>query len=442
MRIEEIEDYGFFWLPEDQNAQHRMPGILRVSVTGAVTLETFGFLDPTPHSLSVLGMLNQSANIPTIVGYTRSQGMVTLEDCINTRANIQSPNMSTAFSTCEFRATVLIVGVHVFAGATVRFNRVVVDIEGMDTFLQKSGIVASDEPGRKGTTVQFDVPEPIDFDLGDGLTGRIGFAWSVPITYSATSEVRLFQRAHFELLSTKGWKVGEISQKVMWLRSFLCLATDRLVSTTSIVAYSPDIIETDERNSARELPIKVIYETSGHHPEEQSVNGPEMAFSFPDIKDNFSDMLGKWFSMYLDLRRPLRLYFDAQYSREVEPADRRLLTLTEALQSLDRTKGGGRWSELPTRVTRLAKEFGEVLGDEEAISSFARAVGSTRHYLVHHEEAHREGAAMGANLFALNSRIEVLLLLHFVAGITGDAKSAVELVGKSQPVLRRMAGRH
>ncbi len=441
MRIEEIEDYGVFWLPEDQNAQHRMSGVLRVSTTGAVILETFGFLDLAPHSLSVLGLLNRSGKIPRILGYTRNQGMVTLEDCVSGRVNIKSADMSAAFSTCEFRATVLITGVHVLEGATLRFNRVVVEIEGMDAFLQKSGIVASDDPGRKGTTIEFDVPDPIDFDLGDGVTGRIGFSWSVPITYRATSEVRVFQRAHFELLSAEPWNVGEISQKVMWLRSFLCLATDEPVSTTSIVAYSPGVDEGEENEKATKLGFKVIYETSGYHPEEPKVNTPNMAFSFLDIEEGFSEVLTRWFGMYQEAPQPLLLYFDAQYSREIESADRRLVMLTEALEALDRANGGSRWTKLPKRVTRLAKGYSEVLGSEEGISDFAEAVGKTRNYIVHHEERYSEGSATGSDLFSMNDRLEVLLLLNLVSGITGNASSAVELIGSTQPVLRRLAGR-
>lgn len=439
MRIEEIEDYGLFWLPEDHNADHRMPGILRVSTTGAVTLETFGFLDPTPHSLSVSGLLNASGKIPRIVGYTREQGMVTLEDCISGRANIRTPDMSAAFSTCEFRAAALFVGLHVLAGATLRFDRVVIEIEGLDTFLQKSGIVASNDTSRKGTTVEFDVPEPIDFEIGDGIGGRIGFSWSVPITYRATSEVRLSQRAHFELFTEQPWDVGEVSQKVMWLRSFLSLATDELVSTTSIVAYSQDVVDAEEDGKGRDLGVKIVYETRGRHPQEPTVNTAAMAFSYLDVEEEFSEVLGRWFSTYRRMPRPLLLYFDAQYARDHESADRRLLTLTEAVETFDRANGGGRWDSLPNRVRRLAKDYRGLLGEEESIATFADAVGSTRNLLVHHEEAHRDGAVTGAALFGINDRLEVLLLLNFVEAITGDAEKAIDLVGKSQPVLRRLA---
>ena len=124
----------------------------------------------------------------------------------------------------------------------------------------------------------------------------------------------------------------------------------------------------------------------------------------------------------------------------MESADRRLLTLTEAVETLDRAKGGARRDSLSKRVARLAKDYGDTLGDEDEVVTFAEAVRATRNLLVHHEESYRSKAATGAALFGMNDRLEVLLMLNLVEAITGDAEKAIDLVGKSQPVLRRLAG--
>ena len=436
MRIEAFEDQGFFWLPEDEEAGHRVPGILHVSESGAITLDTFALMDLAPLSLAMRTLTDMGSMIPRILGVTREHGFVTLDNCVNLNSAIAM--RATVFANGTYRATLLFIGVCYGPDEPAMFTRLRCNVEGLDQWLGLSGIRADSNPTRRGTTIEFDVPDDVILDIGNGVRGRIGFNYRVPITYSTTSDARVTQNAYIELEVDKQWEVGEVSQYTMWIRDFLCLATGEPVATTSLVVFSPELIETDDNGNTWETPITVVYESKGRSAEEVKVNSPMMTFNYSAIESSFPNLLKNWCDMYRRMSQPFRLFFDARYPRGPMSAEAHFLKVAEAIEATDKLLHGGKWTALAIRVRRLATPYAELLHFGEAIEEFSVLVASTRNYLVHHDDALRGKAADGAVLLSLALQCEALLICHFVGIATDSEAGAIELVRDKQPILKRL----
>lgn len=78
---------------------------------------------------------------------------------------------------------------------------------------------------------------------------------SIPSAWEETKEAQMSQHAYAELSTYDCWTADEATQRVMWFRDFLRLATDQSVAVTGLTGYSRDATESSqavgERESAR-----------------------------------------------------------------------------------------------------------------------------------------------------------------------------------------------
>ena len=298
MRIQEFEDHGFFWLPQDETAERRIPGVLRVSSLGNITLETFEFLDTALDSLVGSGFANPTSPIPRIVGVTRGQGLVTLENCICTNTKLQSQAKGAVFWSATFNARCLFIGVHYNANERAEFSRLTCAVEGLDEWLSLSGFSLSGmsadfEPNPKRATIEFQVPDDILLILGDGVEGQIGFSFTIPDVWRGTTEASVTQKAYAKFQTVESWTVGEVAQHVMWLRDFLCLATDEPVAVTSLVGYWRHRTEPATDDAVREVPVTIIFESRDQSVRIPKPLAPRMLFEYRDLDNDLAASLGR-----------------------------------------------------------------------------------------------------------------------------------------------------
>ncbi|MCY3923468.1 MAG: hypothetical protein OXG27_13900 [Chloroflexi bacterium] len=217
--MNEFDDLGFFWLPDDPKAKERVPGVLRASAQGAITLETFGLADGEPHSLASDLTLRDGEATRRILGVTRERGFVTLEDCLRTGSSIEARSQGLIFSSATFLATWLFVGISSETQEGVRFSKVKFDVEGLDEWLALSGIRVEADVMQGRATITFQQPDSLDLPgLLDGEYGKIGFGYSIPSAWEETKRVGVSQSAYVELSTDAWWTADEATRRVMWFR--------------------------------------------------------------------------------------------------------------------------------------------------------------------------------------------------------------------------------
>lgn len=75
MRLpEQMEEAGYFWLPD--KIEKKLPGTLRITDTGKITLEVLGLFGDLVDELN-----NRQVNLKRIVGVIEEGRFVTLDRC-------------------------------------------------------------------------------------------------------------------------------------------------------------------------------------------------------------------------------------------------------------------------------------------------------------------------------------------------------------------------
>lgn len=439
MLIEEFEDSGFFWPSDDAKADRRVPGILKVTAFGAVTLELFGLEAGKQDSLVSNFARRDGRATGRILGATREHGFVTLDGCLRTGTNVNAPAKGFIFNSATYHATWLFVGVLYEAGDPIRFSRVTFCVEGLDEWLALSGIKVDADVGQGRATITFQKPEILALqELLKGESGKIGFGFSIPSAWEETKEARVSQNAYAELLTSDWWTADEATRRVMWLRDFLRLATDQSVADSALMGYSRDMTEPIHGGGEPECQIDVIFEERDRGQAERDLFGPLMLFRRSDLEDDLQVCLRRWFKMYAEHHQPFRLYFSAVDSAKESTLDEKFRQLTEALETLDKTINGSRRRDFHKRVRRLAEPFTDYLGLNGSCEEFGKRVADTRNFHVHHIRRKADDIAEGPQLVQLTYQCELLLIYHFVAVITDSADSALEMIKDKEAIAKRL----
>ncbi len=439
MRVEEMEDYGYFWLPEDAQADHRVPGVLRVAPSGAVALETFGLMGDEPRSLASAFTASDAQSTRRILGVTRNHGNVTLDGCLRTENKLQSRTRDASFVGGTYRATWLYVGLLYEPEEIICFSRVTFTVEGLDEWLAMSGIRVDGDARGGHATISFRAPQAIALpELQHRESGKIGFGLSIPSAWKETKEARVSQLAYVELSTDELWTADEATRRVMWFRDFLRLAMDQSVAARGLTGYSRDVTEPAPGGGERESEIGIVYEERDQGEAERELLGALMMFQRSDLNDDLYVCLARWFEMYSAHYQPFRLYFSAVDSSRASTVDEKFRQLTEALETLDKALNGASTRKLRKRIQRLTEPFAEHLGLEEPSEEFGRTVARTRNVVVHHIPAEDHDVPRGPELIRITYQCELLLIFHFVAVVTGSTDSALKLIKDREALARRL----
>ncbi|MCY3572264.1 MAG: hypothetical protein OXH19_13125 [Chloroflexi bacterium] len=437
MRVDEFEDVGFFWLPDDVDASHRVPGTLRVSKLGTVTLDTFGLADTSKNSLASFGEHNTESSAGRVLGVTKGHGNVTLEGTRKISRGLDIRGSGTSFSTSDIRASWLFIGRHFDVKEPIRLAGLSFTVEGLDQWLARSGIRAHFHSDRRHATIDFQAPEDLSYSFEDGTTAEILTSYSLPHANRETTEIKMSQSAHIRLATKGCWSLADVANRLAWFRDLLCLAIDRDVSVTSVRGYCDVHTNVPIKQGESQVPVSMIYEAVNQRDSNPDVFGPMMLFQFDAIEPDFERYLERWLRFNADHPAPIRLFFEAYGLSSDMPLALQFQRLVEALEAFDKASGR-RAVRLDRRIERMTDPFAENIGLTGGSSRFAQHVSKTRNFLVHHDDSKRTDAAHGRDLFRLTVQCELLLIYHFVSMIAGDQTTAVNLIGKSQPVLRRL----
>ena len=457
---EPIESSGYFWLPEDSS--NKFPGTLRISKSGRTTLELQGNSQA----------LNDEDAI-RFVGTIDGLRQVTLERCVCLSSSFSADGMSK----WTFEVDLAFIGMQFNQCEEATFEMASFSIEGLDTWLDISGIQFNEGKRRSvyemPFSIDFELPSPIELSLSEDFSLHFYFEPSLPpITFSTVTEATVKQKAYMYLEFNNPLPVEDIHSFILRIRNFFCfiMAQDIAVESLTVRTTRTQGNSIGLRNQKFPIPIQVYFEsphTSEHTPE---IYRQHMLFSYADVKDEIETILKKWLESYERFKPTFDLYFISNFDPDAY-IEVRFQSLTQGLESLHRRMcqetvmsddefNGIRdavlatcpsdrkeWLEqrlnyanelsLRQRLNRLIGPFRDHFGNSQQRGIFVNRVVSTRNYLTHYDVSIENEAAMGRNLYVLCEKLDALLQLNLLRVIGFDSDSSIESILEGCTHLRR-----
>ena len=299
-----IEETGFFWLPDEHDT--RVPGILKISESGKVTLETT--IQSHTASLSVFDDPRFSANLvpfKRILGMTES-GPVTLENCSTIGS---SWNRRSTLTKKIIQGDIAFMGEEYGKDREITFSAFDFFIEGLDEWLGiPVGTTKHELQGNRSTSIIYSPPKPIIVPLPEeGMKLSLSFSFSTSLGFNY-KETKITQSAFATLESEELRPLDDFLEVINKLHRFLCFATERKVPMTPITGYSWEVTQKTGQHE-KEIPIRIFYEGMSTFNDNLKVVYHDMLFTYKDVRDQLDTIINRWLTNYKEFEQAFNLYF-------------------------------------------------------------------------------------------------------------------------------------
>lgn len=402
---EPIEEAGFFWLPD--TPERCVPGFLRVSEWGAITLETISLsqLVVGRRSFGDPGIGGDPINFERIVGVTKI-GAVTLDDCSE---RSYSTHLGGGLSTSVLGVNRLFVGVGYGRDSEVVFSELRFSVRGLDEWLRISGIEVIHHED-KNVSVHFSHPEPVRLKISDEIALEFNFSGQVPTGFNI-KEARIAQKAYISLTSQKERPLDDFLSLVHKIRDFFSFVFSEITYIDSLTGYSDEIIKRG-RNADRKEPVRIHFRSSPRADALSKDASYEMLFIFSDVKEGIEIAFTKWVDAYNSHGSIFRRYFFLSLDNTID-LERRFCFLVEGMAAIHKKSYESK-ATLLERLVDIMKPFQRFFGTDSEVNAFVRKVIKMRNYLIHLHDEGRDANGNVDNLFSLNCRLEALFQLHLL----------------------------
>ena len=324
------EKTGYFWLPE--NTEKKLPGVLRISESGEVTLEVFG-LSEDHHSSRPFDEIpffsgEEAGN--RIVGIVEENEFITLDQC--QRVDLPLPFPGLRMWKSAFYARFAFIGFAVESGEDIAFSRIDFSVEGLDEWLGISGIHTDYNWKAKSTSVQFALPDEIAFQLSNGIEMKIGFIGKPP-SRPAITEARITQKAYISLASAELQPLDDFLPLLLKIHTFLSFAIDKPVSLKSVTGYSTEITREFHKGQKSKIPIKIYYQSLPRSEAKSEIKQSDMLFLYRDVENQLEEIINRWLKNYEISEPAFNLYFTYQFDSQ-KFQDVNFLLLAQGIETL------------------------------------------------------------------------------------------------------------
>lgn len=457
MRLPEpIEKRGFFWLPTEP--ENQLPGSLRISVAGDVTLEVSGvFGDPLFAVQDMLGVdpppKGEKPNLKRIVGNVEKDGAVILDECNRLDGSI---NFTGALSNSIYRAKFAFIGGNYDTAIDLEFSELRLSIEGLSEWLSTTGICVNSNLEQGSGSISFHTPESISIRLANEFDITFSFFMAFPSLSGLTTTATVTQSSYMGLRPNTPQSIDYYLPLLLKLSDFLYFAIDQPVSINSITGFLNGKKKSTERPRS---PIQVYCQASSRPETWTEIQWYDVLLTYGHIADQCEETLTKWLETYETLEPALNLYF-ASRSNAWQYRDVRFLHLAQAAETLHRRSSND--TEMPKdefnslliellencpiarqefvrekfsfanelslrkRITSLIEPFQEFFGSQDEATSFVSKVVHTRNYFTHYNQSLEGKAAKREDLWKLCQKLEALFQLHLLGLVGIDPKPIVE----------------
>lgn len=452
-----IEKRGLFWLPTDPEDQ--LPGILRISDLGEITLEVSGvFGAPLFAVQSMLGVdpppTGEKPNLNRIVGNVERDGPVTLDACFRQGGSL---NFTGALSHSIYGARFAFIGGKYDIGIDLDFSELRLTVEGLEEWLSIHWVHQQQDWASRSGSIEYQLPEDVALRLPNGVDLTFGNILVPSNLSTPITRVSVAQTSYIRLKLKEQQSIACFSPLVYRICSFLSLATDKAVSVSSIIGYLER--ETENAERPREH-IQVYFQTSARSSEKPEIRWHDMLFAYGNIADQCEQVLTKWLEIYDRFEPALDLYFASRSVALRSYVEVRFMRLAQGIETLHRRsykdtklpedeykkllesliegcpeenrewlKGALRFANEPTlrrRIAAMIKPYQTWFGTRKDSKRLVGLIVDTRNYLTHYDSELPIKESYVYSLVYMCEKLEALFQLHLLRLIGIDTKPIAE----------------
>ncbi|MCP1617014.1 hypothetical protein FBY21_1615 [Pseudomonas sp. SLBN-26] len=447
----EINSPGLFWTPGNEDA--KIPGILKISDGGEITVETTSDKDISSSDL----------HVDRILGHIETLGYVTLDDCFYwVKNSIFGLNQ---LSTSKIKASRAYIGAISDDDSPLLFTKFIFDIELLNDWLRLTGIKVDIDYARGTGTVTYEPQPPIHIEL-DEIKISIKFRHSIPSPNQLT-EAKITHSAYFEISTAHPKNIDFFVSQARKTASFFCIATDQVVGIKNVEA----IIPATETTNGRDIKVGVFYRSlpfSTTRPTLRSRH--DFPFTFPQISSHFQEIIKCWMNNFDSLYPSINTYISTKDGTH-KYLENKFLSLAQALETFSRStntetqfeeeefsklcetliracpEGHKEWlarrlthanePNLSKRLKTLFQPFNEQISIEtRKVKSTIRKIVDSRNYLTHLDNASKDKCASPKEMVELTHIMDAVFILTLLRH-TGIHEEVIEYIIQSPNIKRR-----
>lgn len=463
MRISgEFKKSGIYWLPS--NPSEKISGFLIITDGGHIKLELFGTFG------GIKAAMIGSMQIGRIVGAIEDDGMVTLENCYYLNRNV---SFTAGISKSEIYVDMAYLGVAFQDNNAAKFDKVKFSIEGLDEWINISGISVTENRDDKTVTMQHRKLEPISFNLKNDTELNIEFYTSRTFDRKPQN-FNLTQRAGFSLTTKEHQPLDDFIYLIHKLTNLMCFALDMNVCLHDVYCYSSDILrDSAATNKSDPLPIKLYYRSTPYTDVIPKPKTHNMIFRYADIQSKFSKVVNSWLKAYDIIAPALNLYFSNKIGAH-KYLDGQFLALAQALETYHRRTSKetfvskddykllmkdildtcpeqhkewlksklvfGNEISLRKRLERVIEAFKAHVGTDMEVEELIKQIVNTRNYLTHYNQSLKKKAVQGGDLWYLIQKMEAILQLHLLKQLGFDDLEISHVLDKTHRLKDKLKG--
>lgn len=444
--MKDLELKGIWWLPDSE--ENAISGILNFNSEDGAYLELMG-------QLSAYEMLETTI----ILGKTANGDDITLYKCFEVKKNYSS----NTFPTTLVFANIIFRGVHFNAEEDIRFNELSCHYSNLDEWAWINRINIDQSIPNK-IEISYEYPGTISVDIGENYTVEI-YAITKTSTYSIVQkEASIVQRVYFKLINNKLNSFEQHRSKLSHIQNLISLGVGAPVGIMDFIGKTEENKEEYEGDVIYPK-VTIYFSTNRASNDYKEILPPHMLFSLRDIKEDFDNIIKKWFDSGETLKPVFNLYFGTIYNSDMY-LEQRFLSLIQAIESYHRrTRTNNEmdpeehekmvdniigsvddqykeWIEsrltysneptLRSRLRELIKECNLLLklSSSRKQKSFISKVCDTRNYLTHYDVSLSDLALKGGELWNACIKLNIIIEFNLLLELGFNNRKSYELLEK------------
>lgn len=425
----ELHFRGAWFTPGKTETQ--IPGILNYTPQKGADLQLFGILNDSDKQ--------NEFDLPVICGITEDGKKITLYKCSRNKSHFNSNGLES----CSFEAIYMFVGL-LIPIEELKFKSINIQFQDFESWLKIYGFKMNEfKKESKQTNVEYQQPDDLSFSLYNGVNCRFKFSTYAPnttrlssLTINQVCDVSLTRENETDFITLFNWFQG--------FQMFLTLSYFErpLIKTIKLKK-----VLTSEKHGTYDTDIELYFQTDvTYEMYEEKRASQKFLFIYNDIRENFQDILSRWFEAE-DTLSPSIYGLSEAFSKNKTAVEFSFLNIAHAIETLHRRRR--RNFVLPTNeykakvkemISSVAPEHADWLkaklefGNEpslherlkELIEELPNSIKNvllkpnpekfildfkrSRNYYTHYSAILERKALKGGELFYLKERCKILLI--------------------------------
>ncbi len=443
---EKLEINGEWFLPT--NKENRVHGTLIFDPQDGTNLELYGGLEGD-------NFFPEFKDQEIILGLTSDSKQVTLYSCFMTKSGgatlVQGEESGKPSTTYSIRY--LLIGLHANSTADLLFNQISSEIFNLGEWVGISGFkrqnINPNTLKNHEITVEYKLPEFIEFEIDTNTTGRFNFIANHPGLSRYQKTVTINQRVEFQAISANEKSIDELLEYIITFQNFLTLALYKSTYPLSVTISGEKHKKDYGNGEAYTKTIQLYFSSRNFKTNEKPKFDLEMIFDYRRIQPDFKNIIKNWYSKYELLEPAFDLVFEQFYNGNRFTVNT-FLNLAQSAETFharvhNHTKipreqykkmqkdilkvvppeyhawlndqfNFGNNLNLHSRLTELTEKYSnkildKILGDK---TQFVLNVKNSRNYYTHYSKDGAKKALKGGELFYLSERLKILLVCSFL----------------------------